>query len=122
MEQKKQREYLIERLLKEQPEYRTIRIPADEDSQRRLLRSLMNIRMPGKIDDDFQSIQDKYLQQINRDKGIVTLTDLKEIQPDLYIWKGDITRLQIGAIVNAANSGMTGCRHRGMRSQRDGQK
>lgn len=109
MNQEKQREYLIERLLKEQPEYRTIRIPADEDSQRRLLRSLMNIRMPGKIDDDFRSIQDEYLQQINRDKGIVTLTDLKEIQQDLYIWKGDITRLQIGAIINAANSGMTGC-------------
>ncbi len=25
------------------------------------------------------------------------------------MWKGDITRLQVGAIVNAANSGMTGC-------------
>ena len=34
---------------------------------------------------------------------------MQEVQPDLYIWQGDITRLQTGAIVNAANSGMTGC-------------
>ena len=44
-----------------------------------------------------------------RRKGIVTLADIREVQPDLSIWKGDITRLKVGAIVNAANSGMTGC-------------
>ena len=45
----------------------------------------------------------------NEKKGIVTLADIREVQPDLSIWKGDITRLKVGAIVNAANSGMTGC-------------
>ncbi len=109
MTQEKSREYLINRLLKEQPEYRTLRIPSDMDGQRKLLRSLMNVRMPGDMDGEFLRIQDEYLQQVNRDKGVVALADLKEVQPDLYVWKGDITRLQVGAIVNAANSGMTGC-------------
>lgn len=55
------------------------------------------------------SVQDEYLLQVNAEKGVVTLSDMEEIQPDIYIWKGDITRLKVGAIVNAANSGMTGC-------------
>ena len=109
MNLREQREYLINRLLEELPEYRTMRIPSDTDGQRKLLRSLMNVRMPGDMDGEFLRIQDEYLQQVNRDKGIVTLADLKETEPDLYVWKGDITRLQVGAIVNAANSGMTGC-------------
>ena len=109
MTQEKSREYLINRLLEELPEYRTLRVPSDTDGQRKLLRSLMNVRMPGDMDGEFLRIQDEYLQQVNRDKGIVTLADLKETEPDLYVWKGDITRLQVGAIVNAANSGMTGC-------------
>ena len=54
-------------------------------------------------------IQDAYLSEENEKKGIVTVADIREVQPDLYIWKGDITRLGVGAIVNAANSGMTGC-------------
>lgn len=109
MNSTEQREYLINRLLEELPEYRTMRIPSDTDGQRKLLRSLMNVRMPGDMDGEFLRIQDEYLQQVNKDKGIVTLADLKETEPDLYVWKGDITRLQVGAIVNAANSGMTGC-------------
>ena len=99
MTQEKQREYLINRLLKELPEYRTMRIPSDTDGQRKLLRSLMNVRMPGDMDGEFLRIQDEYLQQVNKDKGIVTLADLKETEPDLYVWKGDITRLQVGAII-----------------------
>ncbi len=69
----------------------------------------MNVRMPKDIDEEFLAVQDAYLQQVQEEKGIVTLEDMEELQPGLYIWKGDITRLQVGAIVNAANSGMTGC-------------
>ena len=86
-----------------------MQIPVGVDEQKFLLRSLMNIRMPDDIDEEFLNVQDEYLQQVNGEKGIVTLSDMEEIQPDLYIWKGDITRLKVGAIVNAANSGMTGC-------------
>lgn len=109
MNQNEKRVYLIKRLLKEQPRYRNMQIPIDTDQQKTMLRSLMNIRMPGKIDDEFISVQDEYLRQVNAEKGVVTLSDMEEIQPDVYIWKGDITRLKVGAVVNAANSSMTGC-------------
>ena len=69
----------------------------------------MNIRMPGAIDADFLKIQDEYLTQVNFEKGIVKLEDIQEIQDGTYVWRGDITRLAVSAIVNAANSGMTGC-------------
>ena len=84
-------------------------IPIDTEQQKSLLRSLMNIRMPGIMDDEFIRVQNEYLLQANAEKGVITLSDMEEIQPDIYIWKGDITRLKVGAIVNAANSGMTGC-------------
>ena len=108
MNQDNRRKYLIEGLLKERPEYENMQLPSDAGEQKMLLRSLMNIRMPGKMDHAFLQIQDAYLSEENREKGIVTLADIEEIQPDLSIWKGDITRLRVGAIVNAANSGMTG--------------
>ena len=109
MNQNEKRVFLIERLLKEQPGYAKMQIPDRIDEQKTMLRSLMNIRMPGNMDDEFLSVQDEYLQQVNEEKGVVTLSNMEELQPDIYIWKGDITRLKVGAIVNAANSGMTGC-------------
>ena len=109
MNQNDRRKYLIKGLLKERPEYENMQIPSDAGEQKMLLRSLMNIRMPGEMDHAFLQIQDAYLSEENEKKGIVTLADIREAQPDLYIWKGDITRLGVGAIVNAANSGMTGC-------------
>ena len=109
MNQDDRRKYLIKGLLKERSEYENLQIPSDAVEQKMLLRSLMNIRMPGEMDHAFLQIQDAYLSEENREKGIVTLADVEEVQPDLSIWKGDITRLRVGAIVNAANSGMTGC-------------
>ena len=49
----------------------------------------------------FCQIQDAYLSEEIEKKGIVTLADIREVQPDLSIWKGDITRLRVGAIVNS---------------------
>lgn len=109
MNQSEKRRFLIENLLKEQPHYAKMQIPSGREEQKTLLRSLMNIRMPGAADPEFLKIQDEYLQEIREEKGSVSFADMKEIQKDLYIWKGDITRLQVGAIVNAANSEMTGC-------------
>lgn len=84
-------------------------IPADEDEQRQLLRGLMNVRAPQRIGADFLQVQDDYLQDETAAKGITDLADLTLIQPGLYLWQGDITTLKCDAIVNAANSGMTGC-------------
>lgn len=109
MNQNEKRLFLIKSLLKEQPEYEKMQIPVRVDEQKTMLRSLMNVRMPGNIGDELISVQDEYLRQVNAEKGVVTLSDMEEMQPDLYVWKGDITRLKAGAIVNAANSGMTGC-------------
>ena len=106
MNQDDRRKYLIKGLLKERLEYENMQIPEDASEQKMLLRLLMNIRMPGEMDHAFLQIQDAYLSEENEKKGIVTLADIREIQPDLCIWKGDITRLKVGAIVNAANSGM----------------
>ena len=97
----------IQSLLKEQPQYRDMGIPADTNSQ--LLRGLMNVRTPQRIGADFLKIQGEYLQGETAAKGITNIADLTPIQPGLYLWQKDITTLKCDAIVNAANSGMTGC-------------
>ena len=95
--------------LKERPEYRDLSIPSESDSQRQLLRGLMNIRAPQRTDAEFLKTQDAYLQGETAAKGITDIAGLTPIQPGLYLWQGDITTLKCDAIVNAANSGMTGC-------------
>ena len=109
MNQSEKRLFLIRSLLKEKPEYRDLRIPAEPESQRQLLRGLMNIRAPQRIDAEFLKIQDAYLQGENATKGVTDVADLVPVQSGLYLWQGDITTLKCDAIVNAANSGMTGC-------------
>ena len=107
MTQTERRSYLIEYLLSERGE--KINIPSDEYNQKRLLRSLFNVRMPKKISEEFLKIQDEYLQEENRRKGIINIADLEPVQEGIYLWQGDITTLECGAIVNAANSQMLGC-------------
>ena len=109
MNQSEKRQFLIQSLLKERPEYRDMGIPADINSQRQLLRGLMNIRAPRRADTAFLKMQDAYLQGETAAKGITDIADLTPVQPGLYLWQGDITTLKCDAIVNAANSGMTGC-------------
>lgn len=109
MNQSEKRLFLIQSLLKENQEYRDMNIPAEPERQRQLLRGLMNIRAPKRIGADFLKMQDEYLQSETVAKGITDIADLTPIQQELYIWQGDITTLKCDAIVNAANSGMTGC-------------
>ena len=109
MNQSEKRLFLIQSLLKEKTEYRDIDIPTEPESQRQLLRGLMNIRAPQSIGADFLKMQDAYLQGETAAKGVTDIADLTPIQPALYLWQGDITTLKCDAIVNAANSGMTGC-------------
>ena len=109
MNQAEKRVFLIKRLLDEDRRYHGADVPADTYEQKRMLRSLMNIRAPKAIDAAFLSVQDEYLRQEIKDAGITRLDDLEPVCGDFYLWQGDITRLQCGAIVNAANSGMTGC-------------
>ncbi|MEE0380087.1 MAG: protein-ADP-ribose hydrolase [Ruminococcus sp.] len=103
--------YLLTYLLSEHPEWNDLIIPTDESEQFRLYRSLVNIRPAGKASDDYLQIEDAFLQEMTQRKGITKISDLQPVENHIYLWKGDITTLQCGAIVNAANSGMTGCYH-----------
>lgn len=109
MNQTERRNYLIKKLLSESPEYANLHIPKDSDGQKRFLRSLFNIRMPLPASDEFLEIQDAYLQEETRKKGITRFSELTPIQGGIYLWQGDITTLSCDAIVNAANSQMLGC-------------
>ena len=109
MNQSERRLFLIQSLLKENPAYRDWGVPQGADDQKRLLRGLMNVRPAQDTDAKFLKTQDAYLQGETAAKGITDITDLTPIQPGIYLWQGDITTLRCDAIVNAANSGMTGC-------------
>ena len=109
MNQSEKRLFLIQSLLNERPSCQKQIIPADSERQKILLRGLMNVRRAYPIGADFLQTQDAYLQGETAAKGITDIADLTPIQPGLYLWQGDITTLKCDAIVNAANSGMTGC-------------
>ena len=109
MNQERRRTYLIEALLREHPSYALKEVPEDEEAQKNLLRGLMNVRLPAAVSPEFLKVQDAYLQQELAKKRITRLSDLHPVQKGIYLWRGDITTLACGAIVNAANSGMTGC-------------
>ena len=109
MNQSERRHYLIQYLLKEHPEYQDMNIPAGKQEQKLLLRGLMNVRMSQNANAEFLTVQDAYLKEETERKTITRLLDLKPVQEGIYLWQGDITALECDAIVNAANSGMTGC-------------
>ena len=119
MDQEVRLKKLLEAFKQDSADYKDLVVGDTIDEERRALRSLMNIRMPGELPEDVIELQDEYLQERAKEKGIVTLEDIPTIK-ELYgssaahsdlisIWQGDITRLKVGAIVNAANSQMLGC-------------
>lgn len=112
-------DFLLDALKEDSIQYKNLQVGNSETEKRNAVRSLMNVRMPRSISDDFLEVQDIFLQEEAKEKGIVTLVEIPTVK-DAYesqrsfadrmsIWQGDITRLQVGAIVNAANSQMIGC-------------
>ena len=84
-------------------------LPSSEIELKNLFRSLMNMRPPNDISEDYLKVEDEFLQEELDKKFITDIENLKPIKNNLYLWKGDITALKIDAIVNAANSAMLGC-------------
>ena len=109
MTQDERLNFLIEAFKAEAKEYEKLCVPTDRDGKRQLLRGLMNVRMPGPMSAEVLAVQDAYLRERAEKKGIVDLQDIPVICEGLSVWQGDITRLAVDAIVNAANSAMLGC-------------
>lgn len=117
--QEERLDFLLDKFKEDSIHYKDLRVENDYESKRRALRSLMNIRMPRKLDEEILKVQDEFLTLEAEEKGIVTLSDINTIKEEygsshpygdkISIWQGDITRLKVGAIVNAANSQMLGC-------------
>lgn len=111
MDQREKRLFLINELLNENATVQETKKPSDEVEQKKLLRALFNIRPPWPASDEFLRIQDEYLKQETKQKGIVEVSSLDEIKSGIFLWQGDITTLACDAIVNAANSALLGCFH-----------
>lgn len=110
---------LLQEFKKDSTQYQDLEVEGGYENKRMALRSLMNIRMPGKMPEELVKLQDEFLKAEAKEKGIVELSDIPTVREQygsrhpygdkLSLWQGDITRLAVGAVVNAANSQMLGC-------------
>lgn len=115
--QEEKLDYLVKELCNDSRQYKDLYVKKSE--RRNVMRSLMNVRLPYPMSKEFLDIQDSFLQEEATEKGIVSLKEIQTINEQygvasfyadkISIWQGDITRLAVESIVNAANSQMLGC-------------
>ena len=108
---------LIKTLIDEDPQFSELQIPDDLQGKRDLFRALRNVRWPKPVSEEFLRLQDEELQEQLMEKGVVELNACRDVaryvstNKTMRLWQGDITRIKVDAIVNAANSQMLGCFH-----------
>lgn len=97
---------LVRLLLAEDRRYDGAAVPQDPEDLWRLYRTLVNLRPPRPADAGLLRIQDRVLLEVRARRGV---TGAAALPGRVSLWRGDITTLACGAIVNAANSGLLGC-------------
>ncbi len=78
------------------------------DQKKHKLRALINLRPPRQVSRIFSSIEQYFLKNCLKQKGLVEAETLP-CYHGFYLYQGDITLIKAGAIVNAANATMLGC-------------
>lgn len=99
-------DYLLRYLLKEKPIVNSI--PNNDEEKKNLWRTLCNIREPKAISNEFIKIEDEFLQEELKSKNVTNADNIKA-NNRISLWQGDITKLKIDCIINAANSQGLGC-------------
>jgi O-acetyl-ADP-ribose deacetylase (regulator of RNase III) len=109
------RHEVLEWLLSEHAE--SLRVPATDREIEVLIRDLLTVRPPGAIPAGVQASLDELLASQARARGSVSPSEVLAAPGRLVsvsgtpvkVWQGDITRLAVDAIFNAANAELLGC-------------
>lgn len=94
-------------LLRTEPNVPHVEQTKTTEQKRQAIRAYFNVRFPGELYRRLLLLSDTLLQQELAQKELYVPSD----GPLVALWQGDITTLQVDAIVNAGNDQLRGCFH-----------